>query len=636
MDVFASALAANPMQTRQDAVTALLDLIRPLKAFYSAGGALLKVGNTAAHYGEKDARMEGWARILWGLGPLFGGDNTALPADQQAEIAAWADLYRAGLVHGTDPSHSEYWGDIFDYDQKMVETAALDLALCLAPDVLWTPLTDAQKQNVYCWLNQMNAHRIRPNNWRFFRILTNMTFARLGLPYDTDQLKDDFGVVEHCYTGGGWYFDGNPGQMDYYIPFAMHFYSLIWSALSPLDADGCAAKLKARSGEFAGDFIQWFADDGAEIPFGRSLTYRFAHAAFFAAYAFAGAQNESIPWGAVRHTVLANLHHWFQYPITDAAGVLTIGYQYPNLLMSEQYNAPGSPYWAFKAFLFLALPADHPFWTAPDATVPHPVQQRQDKPHMLVCHDGGHITVFPVGQHCMNHGAISAKYEKFVYSNRFGFSVGRGTDLKDGAFDNTLAASPAGMNFYRMRYGTDDFAVTDAYTYAAYTLLPGTTAQSWVVPCGGSWHVRVHKIVTTSPIDIADGGFALSVEEPFTRRIGAEDGKVLLQQVEDVSGGKAVFLPWGCTAAVSLLGGAQAEFVRTFPNTNLMANLCAVPYLKAALQPGTHILVDAFYARPADADERGGFAAKPFAVRKGNAIEISCADGHTIRIDLEG
>lgn len=162
--------------------------------------------------------MEGWARILWGLGPLFGGDNTALPAEQQAEITEWVDLYRTGLIHGTDPSHPEYWGDIFDYDQKMVETAALDLALCLAPDMLWTPLTDAQKQNVYRWLNQMNAHRIHPNNWRFFRILTNMTFARLGLPYDTDQLKDDFGVVEHCYTGGGWYFDGNPGQMDYYIP----------------------------------------------------------------------------------------------------------------------------------------------------------------------------------------------------------------------------------------------------------------------------------------------------------------------------------------------------------------------------------------------------------------------------------
>ena len=47
-------------------------------------------------------------------------------------------------------------------------------------------------------------------------------------------------------------------------------------------------------------------------------------------------------------------------------------------------------------------------------------------------------------------------------------------------------------------------------------------------------------------------------------------------------------------------------------------------------------MVDAFYARPADADERGGFVVKPFAACKGDAIEISCADGRTIRIDLEG
>ena len=32
------------------------------------------------------------------------------------------------LVHGTDPSHEEYWGDLVDYDQKMVEMAALAVA----------------------------------------------------------------------------------------------------------------------------------------------------------------------------------------------------------------------------------------------------------------------------------------------------------------------------------------------------------------------------------------------------------------------------------------------------------------------------------------------------------------------------
>lgn len=69
MDVFASALAANPMQTRQDAVTALLDLIRPLKSFYSPGDALLKVGNTAAHYGEKGRPHGGLGAYLMGAWP---------------------------------------------------------------------------------------------------------------------------------------------------------------------------------------------------------------------------------------------------------------------------------------------------------------------------------------------------------------------------------------------------------------------------------------------------------------------------------------------------------------------------------------------------------------------------------------
>ena len=509
MDVFASALAANPMQTRQDAVTALLDLIRPLKAFYSPGDALLKVGNTAAHYGEKDALMEGWARILWGLGPLFGGDNTTLPAEQQAEIAAWGDLYRTGLIHGTDPSHPEYWGDIFDYDQKMVETAALDLALCLAPDMLWTPLTEAQKQNVYRWLNQMNAHRIHPNNWRFFRILTNMTFARLGLPYDTDQLKDDFGVVEHCYTGGGWYFDGNPGQLDYYIPFAMHFYSLIWSALSPLDADGYATKLKTRSGEFAGDFIQWFSDDGAELPFGRSLTYRFAHAAFFAAYAFAGAQNETIPWGAVRHTVLTNLHHWYQYPITDAAGVLTIGYQYPNLLMSERYNAPGSPYWGMKSFLLLALPDDHPFWSAEAAPMPA-LERLKPMPYanMLVQRRAGRVTAYAAGvNEGHGHGQFPEKYAKFAYDTRFGFCASRSREVLNQAAPDSMLAFVIDDNVF-VRKVSKTWEIEAGAVTAQWSPFPGIEVTTTITPTA-TGHCRHHEIDSSFDCEAYDCGFAV-------------------------------------------------------------------------------------------------------------------------------
>lgn len=39
----------------------------PFKKHYNKEGSLLHLGSIGAHYGEKTARMEGWARVLWGL-----------------------------------------------------------------------------------------------------------------------------------------------------------------------------------------------------------------------------------------------------------------------------------------------------------------------------------------------------------------------------------------------------------------------------------------------------------------------------------------------------------------------------------------------------------------------------------------
>lgn len=596
MELFQKKLAENPLRSRQDAVELLLDLCRPLKAHYSAGKSLLHLGSTCAFYSERDARMEGWARVLWGLGPLFAGDNSHLPAKHREEIAQWEALYLEGLIHGTDPDDPGYWGPMGDYDQKMVETAALDVALSLAPQVLWEPLTNPQRQNVYLWLDQINQHKVSPNNWCFFRILTNMTFARLGLPVNRERLQEDQAVIEHCYIGDGWYFDGHDGHLDYYIPFAMHFYSLVWSALAPEGDEELRHTYQKRSAEFAPQFAQWFADDGAELPFGRSLTYRFAHSAFFAALALAGV--EGIPWGAVRHLLVQNLRHWMALPITGPDGILSIGYQYPNLIMSECYNAHGSPYWAFKAFLFLALPEDHPFWKAEEVSLPHSPQTMLPKSRMLLCHDetdgGDHVTMYPVGQHSANHGNCAAKYEKFVYSNRFGFCIPRGNRLDDGAFDCTLAASPAGFNFYRMRDDVISYDFCADYNHTVYTLLPGVTAESWIIPCGGAWHARIHKITTELPIDIADGGFALPVDayaagstelpdkrHPTGERLQAENGVCALQ-------------PWGAVG-IYATSPCHAEMIRPFPNTNLMANLVEIPTIMGRLEPGAHLLIHSVF-----------------------------------------
>ena len=105
------------IQSRADAAELFLEMIRPLKKYYSDGKGWLHVGNTGVHYGEKAARMEGFSRILWGLGPLWSRESPNLAPDLKSEIEEWKKHYLTGLIHGTNPQYSEYWGDL---DRKSV------------------------------------------------------------------------------------------------------------------------------------------------------------------------------------------------------------------------------------------------------------------------------------------------------------------------------------------------------------------------------------------------------------------------------------------------------------------------------------------------------------------------------------
>ena len=622
-----SKLAKNPLNSRTDAVRAVLDMCEPLKVFYSEGKASLHVGDTAAHFGERSARMEGWSRILWALGPLFAGDNKDLSLEMQGEIKELKDIYLIGLINGTDPSHVEYWGDIYDFDQKMVETAAIAVSLSIAKDTLWEPLTKEQKERVYQWMQGMNGYKIHPNNWRFFRILTNMCFELLDLPFSEEMLKDDFEIIENCYVDDGWYYDGHAAQMDYYIPFAMHYYALVWAKLSKSGEEEYKNKIKARAAIFAKDFITWFADDGSEVPYGRSLTYRFAHSSFFSALVFADVE-DALPWGQVRRVIMQNLRNWFQLPIFDRSGVLTIGYNYPNLIMSEKYNSPGSPYWAFKVFMFLAIPESHPFWQTKEEELPKVDKIVKQKSNMLIVHDNEakkpHIQMFVTGQHSMEHGNVRAKYEKFVYSNRMGFSVSRDANLSGGAFDNTIAFSADSEDTYRMRYGHEEFEVTDEYTRTKYKIFPETTVESTIVPLAKSWHVRIHKVNTDKKIKYADGGFALSAQESFTYAASNGNGKYKPEYIhKDENILKALF-PWGNTVAVSYTsGGLKLEDAA--PNTNLFENLSVIPYVSGVVDAGEHMIVNAFHAN-LDAKSVSDFESIPTVKIIGSTVEIKYED----------
>jgi hypothetical protein len=131
-------LSGNPLRNRADVEKALRDCYAPLKPHYSAGGARVRLSDMAAHFDRAAADLEGFARPLWGLVPL---------AAAGAELDCW-ELYRRGLANGTDPAHPEYWGDVHGTDQRMVELAAIGLALRMVPQLIWEPLAPQAKANV--------------------------------------------------------------------------------------------------------------------------------------------------------------------------------------------------------------------------------------------------------------------------------------------------------------------------------------------------------------------------------------------------------------------------------------------------------------------------------------------------------
>ena len=562
-------LSQNPLRTRADAEEALLQILEPIKGRFTAGNAGLRLGNFAAHYGEASAQMEAFSRMLWGLAPLWsqGGGAEYLP------------LFRQGLVNGTDPDHPAYWGAVGDYDQKIVEMAAVALTLMLCGERL--DLSPREAENLHRWLSGVEGRALPRNNWLFFRVLVQAAFRRMGWAWNREQLEADLERLDGWYLGGGWYCDGQPSQVDYYVPFGMHYYGLIYARFMAEEDPDRARRFRERAARFAQDYLYWFEDGGRAVPFGRSLTYRFAQGAFFSALALAGV--EALPWGVMKSRALGNLRDWLAQPIFSSGGLLTVGYAYPNLCVSENYNAPGSPYWALKAFLCLALPEEHPFWRAEEEAPALEPLRALPRARMLIARSGGQVQLFPAGQSCVCQlGQVGPKYEKLVYSSRFGFSVPRGDSLEEGAFDSCLAVSEAGEDRWRTQRGFEDYEIGPDYTWRRFSPMWGVEVEVKVTPAFPS-HRREYRITTDRPIDVLDGGFALPAEAAGRRY--RED------MVAWEPHGVAARFPWGVSAIRCEEGGGEPLLAVPWPNTNLLSPLTRIPSLRWRLAPGEHRLV---------------------------------------------
>ncbi len=568
----------NPLRDRQQVKTLLSELLSAVTPYTEDGKSGIDLGNTTTHYGKQIAKMEALSRMLWGIFPLLAS----------GEECDNLSFYLTAIRNGTHPEHGEYWGDIWDFDQRCVEMAAFGVGLALLDKRLLAWFSPQEQRNLIAWLNQGTRATIPNNNWNYFPIMVQMGCKQAGLPWDRAAVEERFALMEAYYLGDGWYSDGPGRPRDYYISMAFHYYGLLYAThMADVDAERCAT-LRSRAQRFAQDFITLFSADGSAVPFGRSLTYRFAEAAFWSAAAFSGLEVYSP--GVVKGLILRHLRHWLKQPIFDRDGVLSIGYHTPNLVMAEDYNAPGSPYWACKLFLVLALPEDHAFWQAEELPLP-----QRENPHsiphanQILLHDARqqHVVMLTSGQLELNNFVnTEAKYTKFAYSSQFGFTLDRGRyGLNHAACDSMLVLSEQD-GYYRGRRGCEETRIGQDAIYSRWLAWHDVEVKTWLIPCADG-HLRLHQVTTARTLDAVEGGFAVihnrqtQVELNPKRtscRVIACNGSSLMASIGDDA-------------------PREAATVVTPPNSSIMfAETAAIPVLKITLQPGSHWLMSAVFA----------------------------------------
>lgn len=384
---------------------------------------------------------------------------------------------------------------------------------------------------------------------------------------------------------------------------------------------------------------------GSAIPFGRSMTYRFAMAGFWGALAYADVDlPEPLTWGIVKGLLLRHFRWWTQHPdIFSNDGTLNLGFCYANPYLTENYNSPGSPYWCCLSFLALSLPETHPFWSTPEEPYPEslPEIKALSYPKHIMVRRGGHSFLLSSGQAC--HYAMrgtQAKYGKFAYSASFGYSVPTGAyELEQYAPDSMFAVCDDGGEVWKTRRVASDARLEgegeEVRLVSGWKPWGDVEIESILVPPAvetPNWHIRAHRVRTGRDLRASEGAFAIygcrsdngRVLGSLKKRAG-KDGEVEEGTVAD-DGGSLVVSSAGAVGIVELGGaGRTGKVVLADPNSNLIHGRTLLPSLAVEMKASQETwFVSAVFALPGRTqDWCAGWEKKPtipeWLVKKMNA-----------------
>ena len=155
----------------------------------------------------------------------------------------------------------------------MVEAEVIACALLFAPNEFFHSLDETARANIVSWLRGMNGKDMPLNNWRWFRIFSNLALVLVAnVPHAEvrEEMERDLAVLDSFYIGQGWSGDGpwltaeqEAEEEKESIKHRRH------------DRIGCGRQADYYSGSFAIQFSQLlYSKFAADLDHKRTVIYR--------------------------------------------------------------------------------------------------------------------------------------------------------------------------------------------------------------------------------------------------------------------------------------------------------------------------------------------------------------------------
>jgi hypothetical protein len=618
-------------------------LLEGVRRYATPGHALIQPpGGRSSSSGSRSDGLEGFARSFLLAAFRLAGASGSAPGDLQ-------DWYARGVATGSDPKSREAWPRASETRQAVVEAAFIALALAETRPWIWDRLDGRVRSNVLAWLSSIDEPPIPNNNWALFPVVVNTFLKSVGADYRQGIVDRGLDVVDTWYRRDGWYTDGPGRNYDYYIGWALHFWTLMWCRLDGARSDpDRVATYRDRVRRYLEQYHYLFGANGAPLYHGRSLTYRFATVAPLWAAALLDAS--PLPPGETRRIASGALRYFIEHGAVRGDGVLTLGWHGEFLPMLQPYSGPGSPYWAAKAFLGLLLPVDHPTWT--DREEPAPIDRGDFCVAMpepgFVARGTAADGVVRVSNHRSDHFGVpsrpplsrrrrfraaaavlrtgrlgtplqahyDAHYCKLSYSTHAAPDLGERADIDSQVVLLDEHAKPS----RRTRF----FPVAVADRFAASVVLPNEPRPSprleTVAISRGAAEIRIHHVMTSEPRAVRDGGFSLADDEP-----------------PEVATGESwcmVSRPDGLTSFIGALHAPTEPRVQRMVGANPFGRHSAAPYLlgrRPVMVEGVFASLVVLTSEAFDPD--AALDEIELAVA-GRTVRVSCADGEQFLVQL--